>query len=148
MVMMNEEYIALTKPQYFFIVACAFLGTLGVMGWCQNPFDIILGLANMPLMIIGVRGIHKRKKPWLWIFMWAMVALGILYSISLAVVLILYYKHRKDEDFKTSNFGFVPDVVVDAIKALYCLGLAIFTSFIRKTLDQTYKKPSSQMNRI
>eukprot|EP01133_Synstelium_polycarpum_P010903 gene10903-12708_t len=138
---MIDETITLSKNQYLYIVAVSILGTLGVMGLCQMVFDIILGLANLLLLFIGIRGVWKRKKNYLFLFMWIMIGMAFLHLVSLAVVIIL--KHKND---KQSRFGFIPDTIIISFRVIYSLALSFFTNYIRNTLG--YKRPASQLNRI
>jgi len=139
--MQHDDYVSLTRSQYWFIVATSLLGTLGVMGWCQMPFDVVLGLLNIALMLLGIRGLHKKKKFLLRLFLWGMVAIAFLHIINLAVIIIVDHKYKKH-----SRFGFAPDIIIVVFRILYSLGLSFFTGFIKNTID--YKKPPSQLNRI
>ncbi|KAF2072913.1 hypothetical protein CYY_005770 [Polysphondylium violaceum] len=139
--MHHDEYVQLTRSQYWFIVAASLLGTFGVMGWCQMPFDIILGFLNIILMIIGIRGLHKKKKLFLRLFLWGMIAIAFLHIVNLAVIIIVDHKYKKH-----SRFGFAPDIIIVVIRIVYSLALSFFTGFIKNTID--YKKPPSQLNRI
>ncbi|KYR01459.1 hypothetical protein DLAC_11479 [Tieghemostelium lacteum] len=138
---MMDDYVGLTKVQFFYIVAVSFLATLGVMGLCQLVFDIILGIANLAIVMIGIRGVWKKKKNLLFIFMWVLVAMAFLHVISLAVIIIVHHKSQKD-----SRFGYYPDIFIDVFRVIYSLGLSFFTSYIRNTLE--YRKPPAQLARI
>eukprot|EP01132_Coremiostelium_polycephalum_P003609 gene3609-4493_t len=136
---MIDEYVGLTKVQYWYIVAVSFLGTLGVMGWSQLFFDIILGVVNILLIFFGVRGMWKKKKNLLMIFQWGITAMIFLNVIALVVVFVAHYKYKKD-----SRYAFVPDVILDSFRVLYSIGLVFLTQYIRSTLD--YKRPPAQLN--
>ncbi|EFA83345.1 hypothetical protein PPL_04138 [Heterostelium album PN500] len=138
---MINETVPLTKNQYFYICACAFLSTLGVMGLCQMILDIILGAVYIFIMLIGIRGVWKRKKNYLFLLMWILIGMAFLEIISVAVVIILEKKKHKH-----SRFGFYPDLILNIFKIIYCLGLSFFTNYIRNTLG--YKRPPTQLNRI
>ncbi|KAN0022099.1 hypothetical protein ACTFIU_004263 [Dictyostelium citrinum] len=142
MVMMHDEYVSPTKLQFGYMIAVAFLGTIGVMGFCQNVFDILLGVISILSIYIGMRGVWKRKKRWLFVFMWLMMGMGFLHLVAFAVVVILHHKNPT----KNTVFGFVPDIVIDIFRGVYCFGLSFFTGFIRNTLE--YRRPATQMNRI
>ncbi|GAM23638.1 hypothetical protein SAMD00019534_068130 [Acytostelium subglobosum LB1] len=138
---MISEHVPLSKNQYFYIVACAFLGTLGVMGLVQQVLDIILGVALAVVMLLGIRGVWKRKKNNLFVFMWILIGLAFIQVIGIAVTVILYKtKHR------VSHIGFYPGVILDVFRVIYLLALSFFTSYIRNTLG--YKRPPTQLNRI
>ncbi|EGG13604.1 hypothetical protein DFA_11365 [Cavenderia fasciculata] len=111
------------------------------MGLCQLPFDLVLGIGSLVLSLLGIRGLWKRKKNYLFVFLWACVAMTFLHVISLSVVIILHHTKQKD-----SRFGYIPDIILDVFRTAYCLGLSFYTAYIRNTLE--YKRPPAQLARI